>query len=180
MHVLCICMYMCALRPHDQPPLQLTHAPHPCAALPYRMLSVNMQLLAQKGVDFSVEWFTEPAGSLQEAEELARVRSEVPNLTLLTDSDLLWTWHQMWSADIFIMSKSGYSFVPAVINARGLIVHAPPLGIRKCKIACSPSHWHEPLDQMGALGPNLEAVILDRVREPIFAALPPPQPARRR
>ena len=74
------------------------------------MPSVNMQLLAQKGVDFSVEWFTEPAGSLQEAEELARVRSEVPNLTLLTDSDLLWTWHQMWSADIFIMSKSGYSF----------------------------------------------------------------------
>ncbi|KAF8058936.1 CPK9 [Scenedesmus sp. PABB004] len=107
------------------------------------------------GQDYSVEWFTEPATSVREHEELALIRREVPNLTLLFDSDLLWTWHQMWTADIFIMSKSGYSFVPAVVNANALIIHAPASGIKKCKIACSPSHWFDAENEAGDLGEEL-------------------------
>lgn len=113
--------------------------------------------------DSSVEWFTEPPNTPREHEDLARVRREVPNLTLMTDSDLLWTWHQMWTADIFVMSKSGYSFVPAVVNTRGMIIHAPAAGIRKCKIACAPSHWLEAADESGSLSPDIKAEIRGRV-----------------
>ncbi|WIA19513.1 hypothetical protein OEZ85_004124 [Tetradesmus obliquus] len=121
------------------------------------------QVLQQLQVDFTVEWFTEPSTNEKEHEDMQRVRQEIPNLTLLFDSDLLWTWQQMWSADAFIMSKSGYSFVPAVVNTKGIVIHAPALGIRKCKIACSPSHWFEPADESGALPEELVAAVRQKV-----------------
>lgn len=120
----------------------------------------ELEMLQQ---DSSVEWFTEPPNTPREHEDLERVRREVPNLTLMTDSDLIWTWHQMWTADIFIMSKSGYSFVPAVVNTGGMIIHAPAAGIRKCKIACAPSHWFEAGDEYGALSHDIKAEIRARM-----------------
>lgn len=119
-----------------------------------------MQVLDSMNQDYSVEWFTEPSSNPKEHEDMMMVRREVPNLTLLFDSDLLWTWHQMWTADIFIMSKSGYSFVPAIVNSDAIIIHAPASGIKKCKIACSPSHWFDAQDEAG----NITDEIVNEVK----------------
>jgi hypothetical protein len=121
------------------------------------------QVLQQLKVDYTVEWFTENSTNAKEHADMQRVRQEIPNLTLLFDSDLLWTWQQMWSADVFVMSKSGYSFVPAVVNTKGIVIHAPAMGIRKCKIACSPSHWFEPVDGSGALPEGVVSAVQQKV-----------------
>lgn len=121
-----------------------------------------MQVLDSVNQDYHVEWFTEPPSNTKERDDMRRIRSEIPHSTIMYDSDLLWTWQQMWTSDIFIMSKSGYSFVPAIVNVDAIIIHAPALGIRKCKIACSPSHWLEAQDEAGNLPPELVAEVLRR------------------
>jgi hypothetical protein len=126
-------------------------------------LRCALQVLQQLNVDYTVEWFTENSTNAKEHEDMQRVRQEIPNLTLMLDSDLLWTWQQMWSADAFVMSKSGYSFVPAVVNTKGIVIHAPALGIKKCKIACSPSHWFEPVDGAGALPEGVGSALRQKV-----------------
>ncbi|WIA28209.1 hypothetical protein OEZ86_010770 [Tetradesmus obliquus] len=91
------------------------------------------------GLDYTVEWFTEAGSTAADHEDLLRVRREIPNLTVLLNSDILWNWHQMASADVFVMSKSAYSMVPAVVNPNALIIRAPPATI--CKVSCQPSSW---------------------------------------
>jgi hypothetical protein len=44
------------------------------------------------------------------------------NYTLDLDGDIVETWKRMMTADIFITSKSGFSLVPALLNANGIIV----------------------------------------------------------
>lgn len=80
-------------------------------------------------------------------EDLRQIRSDVPNVSVFLDSDLLWNWHQMADADVFVMSVSGYSFVPAVVNAQGLLIHAR----RKPRQWYHPSNWLEPADDNGTL-----------------------------
>lgn len=60
-------------------------------------------------------------------------RSLIDHLYL--DASVVEAWKAMITADVFIMSASGFSFVPALFNRRGLIVYSPfwemPL-----------PHWH--------------------------------------
>jgi hypothetical protein len=90
-------------------------------------------------MDYTVEWFTEAGSTAAEHEDLQRVRREIPNLSVLLSTDILWNWHQMASADVFVMSKSAYSMVPAVVNPNALIIRAPPATV--CKVSCQPSSW---------------------------------------
>lgn len=115
-----------------------------------------LQILDSLHHDYTVEWFTEPSTTPEGREDMARVRREVPNLAVHLDTDLLWNWHQMASADIFIMSLSAYSYVPAVVNAQGLVIRATPS--KRCRGGpggCHPSNWLEPADNVGVLSDEI-------------------------
>jgi hypothetical protein len=68
----------------------------------------------------------------------------VADLTLLLDSDNAWTWHQMATADVFVMSASQYSYVPGVLNTQGLVL-AP------YNSSIWPRHWLKAADALGGL-----------------------------
>ena len=51
--------------------------------------------------------------------------------TLQLDTDVRMVWHSIMTADVFIMSKSAFSMVPALFNTRGRVVYTP--------------YWNEPL-----------------------------------
>jgi hypothetical protein len=68
----------------------------------------------------------------------------VADLTLLLDSDNAWTWRQMATADVFVMSASQYSYVPGVLNTQGLVL-APYNSL------VWPRHWFKAADAVGGL-----------------------------
>jgi hypothetical protein len=47
------------------------------------------------------------------------------------DSPILTAWKDMMTADIFVMSKSSFSIIPAILNRQGIIIYTP--------------FWYEPL-----------------------------------
>lgn len=53
---------------------------------------------------------------------------------LQLDKDLVFTWKQMIGANIFVMSKGSFSYVPALYNSNFVIFH--PAWYQKLK------HWH--------------------------------------
>lgn len=47
------------------------------------------------------------------------------NYTLRLDTDLLEAWHAMMTADYVVLSKSSFSFVPALLNRNATIIYTP-------------------------------------------------------
>jgi hypothetical protein len=76
--------------------------------------------------NYSVEIFSE-SSSLEPLQEFAAYGK------MRLDESILETWQSMMTADIFIMSKSSFSIVPAILNRHGTIVYT--------------SFWYEPLPQ---------------------------------
>lgn len=107
------------------------------------------QVLTRLGLDYTVEWFTELGTTAADHEDLQRIRRDVPNLAVQINTDLLWNWHQMATADVFVMSKSAYSMVPAVVNPNAVIIRAP--AAMPCAKQCTPSHWLITEDFEGSL-----------------------------
>lgn len=142
------------------------HLIHVCV-----LIAASLQMLDTLHRDYTVEWFTEHSTTPEGREDMARVRREVPNLSVHLDTDLLWNWHQMASADVFIMSLSAYSYVPAVVNAKGLIIQ--PKALQRCRQGpggCHPRNWLEPADEKGALGKKIAAEVHRRWSDRISAS----------
>jgi hypothetical protein len=78
----------------------------------------------------------------------------VADLTLLLDTDNAWTWRQMATADVFVMSASQFSYVPGVLNTQGLVL-APYNSIFWLR------HWFKAADAAGVL-PEAFVAELDR------------------
>lgn len=141
-----------------------------------RVVAQVVAELEAAGAGYTVEWFTEPPTSPEEAADLARLRRSVPAITLLTDSDVLWNWGQLATADVLVMSKSAYSLVPALLNTQGLVLR-PPLSTPCTRHdGCTPSGWHLAADTSGTLAPltltELRRRLQGRARNSGSAELP--------
>ncbi|KAF6255837.1 hypothetical protein COO60DRAFT_167155 [Scenedesmus sp. NREL 46B-D3] len=107
--------------------------------------------LEQAGCNYSVEVFIEAPANQEGAEELQLLRTAIPNAVLLVDTDMLWTWQMMATADVLVMSNSMFSLSAALLNPNALTIHVPynhysqRVGMFKMK------HWVSPLDENGTL-----------------------------
>ncbi|KAF8064528.1 katG [Scenedesmus sp. PABB004] len=126
--------------------------------------------LERLGVEYTVEWFTEPGRSAEEEADLARIAAAVPHASLQLGADSLWNWQQMATADVLVMSKSAYSLVPALANPDALIIRPPPAA--PCG-RCYPSHWVIAADDAGALPPGALGALERRFAAPAAARAPP-------
>ena len=118
--------------------MQLQHTSTKLAQMTQTCL-VCLQILDSFNHDYTVEWFTETSGTQEGEAELIQIRQEVPNLSLRLDTDLLWNWHQMAAADVLVMSLSGYTDVPEIVNKDGILIR--PIPRNSCKIG---PHGYKP------------------------------------
>jgi hypothetical protein len=113
-----------------------------------------------------VEVFIEAPSNQEGQQELDLLRASIPNAVLLVDTDMLWTWQMMATADILVMSNSMFSLSAALMNPNALTMHVPynhysqRVGMFKMK------HWIAPLDENGTL-PDAAA---DAIRQRTGAA----------
>lgn len=126
-----------------------------------RFLLHACQVLDAAHLDYTVEWYTEASATPDQHEDVATVRKTIPNLTMIFDSDIIWTWENMASADVLVMSLSAFSIVPAIVNSKGLIIRAPPSPI-PCAANTASSQWLEPQHD-GSLTPDIIAQLSSRL-----------------
>lgn len=110
-----------------------------------------MQALEQAGCDYSVEVFIEAPSNAEGEAELALLRSSIPNALLLVDTDMLWTWQMMATADILVMSNSMFSLSAALMNPNALTIHVPYSHYSQRVGMFKMGHWLAPLDENGTL-----------------------------
>ena len=80
--------------------------------------SITTQLKAKKQT-YTIQLYSE--GHIHDLPEF----QEFKHLTYRLNDDHLDTFHHMACADILIMSKSTFSYVPALLNPTGLIIYKP-------------------------------------------------------
>uniref|UniRef100_A0A383W8L3 Uncharacterized protein n=1 Tax=Tetradesmus obliquus TaxID=3088 RepID=A0A383W8L3_TETOB len=107
--------------------------------------------LEQAGCDYSVEVFIEAPSNAEGEAELALLRSSIPNALLLVDTDMLWTWQMMATADILVMSNSMFSLSAALMNPNALTIHVPYSHYSQRVGMFKMGHWLAPLDENGTL-----------------------------
>lgn len=107
--------------------------------------------------DVLIELYTERPTSADRRRELAALRRAFPAiLTLLVDTDDIWNWQQMASADILVLSLSTYAVVPSLLNPNALVIAPNPVGLDgKPKSFLHMRHWHHTVDHKGALPPEV-------------------------
>lgn len=109
------------------------------------------QVLEPMGCDYSVEVYIESPSTPESVAELSLLRSSIPNAVLLVDTDMLWSWQMMATADIVVMSNSMFSLSAALMNPNALTIHVPynhyvnRVGMFKMR------HWFSPLNENGTL-----------------------------
>jgi hypothetical protein len=109
-----------------------------------------------------IECYTERPTSPTSRKELASLRSTFPSISLLIDTDDLWNWQQMATADILVLSLSTYSVVPSLLNPNALIIGPKPTGLDGSPMSVlRMRHWHSTLDHNG----TLPATVLQQVRQ---------------
>jgi hypothetical protein len=115
------------------------------------LLLLSLQALEQVGCDYSVEVFIESPVNQEGEEELALLRASLPHAVVLVDTDMLWTWQMMATADVLVMSNSMFSLSAALLNPNALTIHVPYKHYSQRVGMFKMRHWVLPLDENGTL-----------------------------
>lgn len=120
-----------------------------------------IQVLEEGGCDFSVEIYSETPTSPAGQAELDQLAASIPNAVLQINTDMIWSWQMMASADVLVMSNSAFSISAALLNPNAFNVFFPGAQVHQSRIEMR--HWHTPLDTNG----TLPALSLDTLRRRI-------------
>jgi hypothetical protein len=114
-------------------------------------LCYPLQALEQVGCDYAVEVFIESPSNQEGEDELALLRASLPHSVVLVDTDMLWTWQMMATADVLVMSNSMFSLSAALLNPNALTIHVPYKHYSQRVGMFKMRHWVSPLDENGTL-----------------------------
>ncbi|KAF8058943.1 WIN1 [Scenedesmus sp. PABB004] len=112
------------------------------------------------GCDYSVEVYTEAPTTVAGKEELDALVAAIPNAVLQASTDMVWSWQQMATCDVLVMSNSAFSISAALLNPNAFSVFFPGAQVHQSRIELR--HWHTPLDRNGTLSPNSLEVLRRR------------------
>ncbi|KAF8062660.1 HET-E1 [Scenedesmus sp. PABB004] len=126
-----------------------------------------MQELDEAGCVFSVEVYTEAPGSAEGAAELAALGAALAAPVVLPSADLAWSWQQMATADVLVMSNSAFSLSAALLNPNAFHVYFPNAEPQQFRIPLRT--WARARDAGGAL----PAPALDELRRRLRGLRPP-------
>ncbi|WIA19534.1 hypothetical protein OEZ85_004143 [Tetradesmus obliquus] len=122
------------------------------------------QVLDEAGCDFSVEVYTEAPSSAAGRAELEQLRQAIPHAVMQVSKDMVWSWQQMATADVLVMSNSAFSISAALLNPNAFNVFFPGAQLHQSRVEMS--HWHTPLDRNGTLPSAALQALKRRVGHP--------------
>lgn len=88
-------------------------------------ISQSAQEFERSGCDYSFEVYIEAPLNAEAIAEIKLLRHSIPNAVVMVDTDLLWTWQMMASADVLVLSSSMFSASAALLNPDGVVVQVP-------------------------------------------------------
>ncbi|KAF8073262.1 ABCG35 [Scenedesmus sp. PABB004] len=108
-------------------------------------------VLEPLGCDYAMEVYIESPRTPEGVEEIRVLRQLIPNSVMLIDTDMLWSWQMMATADVVVMSNSMFSMSAALLNPNAIGIHVPykhyinRVGMFRLR------HWHTPVNDNGTL-----------------------------
>jgi hypothetical protein len=128
------------------------------------LLLLLLQVLDEAGCDYSVEVYTEAPSSEAGRAELEQLRAGIPHAVLQVSKDMVWSWQQMATADVLVMSNSAFSISAALLNPNAFNVFFPNAQQHQSRVEMK--HWHTPLDRNGTLSMGARQALKLRVGHP--------------
>ncbi|KAF6254646.1 hypothetical protein COO60DRAFT_295910 [Scenedesmus sp. NREL 46B-D3] len=107
------------------------------------------QVLDEARCDYSVEVYCEAPSSEAGRAELQQLQQAIPHAVLQVSQDMVWSWQQMATADVLVMSNSAFSISAALLNPNAFNVFFPGAQVHQSRVELR--HWHTPLDRNGTL-----------------------------
>ena len=103
-------------------------------------LQVLNEYIPTDGRQYHVTVFGESFSFSNPVEPWTDFTQKRPHITVQLDTNVSTVWQSIMAADIFIMSKSAFSMVPALFNTNGVVVYTP--------------YWNDPLPEWTVLPPR--------------------------
>jgi hypothetical protein len=125
-------------------------------------------VLDEAGCDYAVEIYTEAPSSAAGKAELEQLRAAIPHVVMQVSKDMVWSWQQMATADVLVMSNSAFSISAALLNPNAFNVFFPGAQVHQSRVEMK--HWHTPLDRNGTLSMGALQELKRRVGHPDAAA----------
>lgn len=118
-------------------------------------------MLEPLGCEVAIEVYIEAPRTPEGVAEIKLLQEQIPHAVMLVDTEMLWTWQQMATADVVVMSNSMFSMSAALMNPQAVCIHVPYRHYSTRVGMFRLAHWYTPLDENGTL-PSALADDLER------------------